>query len=155
MPTITESAEALHQRIKQEKDSKKRQRLPALYLVASGHVRHRTELAVLLGVHRHSVAAWLAAYAAGGLDQALHSRVPRPPIRQRITTTAWAALQDQRQDRPALRAMRSCARGEPSRIRDTSPIRGALPWCGGNSVPGSSTAKGAFGDSDVPQVTLL
>jgi hypothetical protein len=32
MPTITESAAALHQRMKQEKDPKKRQRLQALYI---------------------------------------------------------------------------------------------------------------------------
>ena len=98
MPAITESAEALHQRMKQEKDGKKRQRLQALYLVASGRARHRQELALLLGVPRHSVAAWLDAYAEGGLEQALHYRVPRPPIRQRITTTALAALQEQLQD---------------------------------------------------------
>jgi hypothetical protein len=61
MPPITESAPELHQRLKQAKDVKQRQRLQALYLVVSGHARHRQELAALLGVHRHSVAAWLDA----------------------------------------------------------------------------------------------
>jgi hypothetical protein len=65
MPTITESAADLHQRMKYEKDVKKRQRLQALYLVVSGHARHRQELAALVGVHRHSVAAWLEAYTEG------------------------------------------------------------------------------------------
>jgi hypothetical protein len=64
-PTITESAAERHPRMKQEKDVKKRQRLQALYLVANGPARHRQELAALLGVHRHSVGAWLEAYAAG------------------------------------------------------------------------------------------
>jgi transposase len=97
-PAITESADELHQRLKQEKDVKQRHRVQALYLVASGHARPRQDLAVLLGVHRHSVAAWLDASAAGGLEQALSYQVPRPPRRQRITPTALAALQDRLQD---------------------------------------------------------
>ena len=98
MPTITESADLLHQRLKQEKDPKKRQRLQALSVVASGHARYRQEIADLLGVHRHSVAAWFAAYAAGGLDQMLSSQVPRPPLRQRMTSTALTALHEHFQD---------------------------------------------------------
>jgi Homeodomain-like domain len=66
MPRIIESADELQRRMKSELDLKKRQRLPALYLAASGHARHRHEIAALLGVHRHSVAAWLRAYAQGG-----------------------------------------------------------------------------------------
>ena len=66
MPTIVESAHALQRRMKSEPDSKKRQRLHALYLAASRQARHRQEIAALLGVHRHSVAAWFRAYAEGG-----------------------------------------------------------------------------------------
>jgi transposase len=98
MPPITESAAELHQRMQQEKDGKKRQRLQALYLLVSGHVRHRQELAALLGMHRHSVAAWLDAYAAGGVDKMLRYQVPRPPTRSRITPTALTALQERLQD---------------------------------------------------------
>ncbi len=93
MPTITESAAALHQRLKQAKDVKQRQRLQALYLVVSGHAQQRQALAALSGVHRHSVAAWLDAYAEGGLDKMLSYQVPRPPNRSRITPTALTALQ--------------------------------------------------------------
>jgi transposase len=98
MPTITESAEALHQRMTQAKDVKQRQRLQALYLVVSGHARSRQELAALLGVHRHSVAAWLDAYAEGGLEKMLSYQVPQPPNRSRITPTALTALQAHLQD---------------------------------------------------------
>ena len=98
MPMITESADALRQRLKQEKDPKRRQRLQALYLVASGRAPHRQEIADLLGVHRHSVAAWLDAYAAGGIDHMLRYQVPRPPLRQRITATALTALQEKLAD---------------------------------------------------------
>jgi transposase len=98
MPTVTESAADLHERMKRDKDGKKRQRLQALYLVATGHARSRQALATLLGVHRHSVATWLDAYAAGGLEQALHYQVPQPPTRRRITATALTALQEQLKD---------------------------------------------------------
>ena len=97
MPTITESADALHQRLKQEKDVKKRQRLPARSLAASGRAHHRQAIADLLGVHRHSVAAWFEAYAEGGGDTRRSSQVPRPPLRQRITAPALTALQEKLQ----------------------------------------------------------
>jgi transposase len=93
MPTITASAAELHQRMKQTKDVKQRQRLQALYLVVSGHAQQRQTLTALLGVHRRSVAAWLNAYAEGGLDKLLSYPVPQPPHRSRITPTALTALQ--------------------------------------------------------------
>ena len=94
MPHITESADELQRRMKSESDLKKRQRLHAFYLAASGQARHRQEIAALLGVHRHSVAAWCAAYAEGGLEHALRYQVPMPPVHQRLTATALTALQD-------------------------------------------------------------
>lgn len=94
MPTITESAAELQRRMQREKDGKKRQRLHALYLAASGQARHRQDIAALLGVHRHSVAAWFNAYAAGGLDQALRYQGCTPPVHRRMTETALRALQD-------------------------------------------------------------
>ena len=45
MPTITESAPELQRHMKREKDIKKRQRLHALSLVASGQARHRQTVA--------------------------------------------------------------------------------------------------------------
>jgi len=98
MPRITESADELQRRMKSEPDLKKRQRLHALYLAASGHARHRQEIAALLGVHRHSVAAWLQAYAEGGVEHALSYQVPRPPVHRRIMDTAMRALQAKLQE---------------------------------------------------------
>jgi transposase len=97
MPTITESAAELVRRMQDEPDGKKRQRLHALYLVASGQARHRKEVAAMLHVHRHSVAAWFAAYTAGGLEQALQYQVPQPTRSRRITETALTALKAQLQ----------------------------------------------------------
>lgn len=92
MPVITESATELQQRMQREPDRKKRQRLHALYLAASGQTRYRHQIARVLGVHRHSVAAWFAAYTQGGLAAALWYQVPQPPRRQRITPAALHAL---------------------------------------------------------------
>jgi transposase len=94
LPTIHESATELHHRLKSETDGKNRQRLHALYLVASGQARHRQEVARLLGVQRHSVAAWFAAYAQGGRDHALRYHIATPPVHRRITDTALPALQE-------------------------------------------------------------
>jgi len=98
MPTLTESAAELQRRMHREKDGKTRQRLHAWYLAASGPARHRQDIAALLGVHRHSVAAWFDAYAAGGLEQALRYQVSTPPVHRRMTDTAVRALQDKLQD---------------------------------------------------------
>jgi transposase len=92
MPTMTESAAELLRRMKSEPDLKKRQRLQALYWVASGQTRHRQDVAAALGVHRHRVAAWFTAYAQGGIEHALSDHVPRPPMPRRITETALTAL---------------------------------------------------------------
>jgi transposase len=94
MPTITEGAAELQRRMHQETDRQKRHRLHALSLVASGQARHRQAIAALLGVHRHSVAAWFEAYAEEGLEQALRYQVSTPPGRRRMTDTALTALQD-------------------------------------------------------------
>ena len=71
LPTITETAEELKARLSAERHRQKRQRLHALYLLASGQARTRQQVAQLLGVHRETVGAWLATYATGGLTALL------------------------------------------------------------------------------------
>jgi hypothetical protein len=102
MPQLTETADELQRRMKSEPDHKKRPRLHALYLAASGQARHRQAMAALLGVHRPSGAAWFRAYAEGGLDHSLRYQRPLPPVHQRITAAAFAALQDKLQDPPGF-----------------------------------------------------
>ena len=98
LPPITESADEWQRRMNNEPDRTKRQRLHALSLTASGQARQRQEIAALLGGHRHSVAAWLAAYAEGGVDLALRSQRPQPPVRPRLPASALTALPAQLQD---------------------------------------------------------
>ena len=71
LPTITESFAALQRRLRMEPEAEKRQRLLALYLLASGQARSRLAVAQLLAVHRHTVSAWLTLYEGGGLKALL------------------------------------------------------------------------------------
>jgi transposase len=71
LPTISETAEDLKARLTAERHRQKRQRLHALYLLASGQARSRKHVAQLLGVHRETVGAWLNTYASGGLTALL------------------------------------------------------------------------------------
>lgn len=74
LPTITESVASLQKRLRAEPDAKKRHRLQALYLLASGQARSRLGLAQLLAVHRHTIRTWLTLYAEGGLQALLTIR---------------------------------------------------------------------------------
>jgi transposase len=71
LPTITESSAALQRCLRAEPEARKRQRLQALYLLASGQATSRLALAQLLAVHRHTIRAWLTLYEAGGLKALL------------------------------------------------------------------------------------
>ena len=68
LPQIHQSQEELHQLLKAEREVQKWQRLQALYLLVSRQARTRLAVAKLLGVHRHSVGAWLELYEQGGLE---------------------------------------------------------------------------------------
>jgi transposase len=76
LPPITESVDDLRQRMRQERNSKKRERLQMLYLLASAQARTRKEVAEQLGVYRETVGHWLDAYVSGGLKQLLTLHVP-------------------------------------------------------------------------------
>ncbi len=76
LPTIQESADELKQRLSRERHPAKQQRLHALYLLASGQARRRTDVATLLGVDRNTVGRWLAQYEHGGLPALLDIYVP-------------------------------------------------------------------------------
>jgi putative transposase len=66
-PFIAESPEHLQRQVRAETDAKKRARLQALYLLASGQASSRLMLAKLLAVCRHTFQTWLKLYEAGGL----------------------------------------------------------------------------------------
>jgi transposase len=67
LPFIPASPAALQQQLRTEHDAKKRHRLQALYLLASGQASSRLVLAELMAVPRHTIRAWLRLYEQGGL----------------------------------------------------------------------------------------
>ena len=76
LPIIYESADTLNQRLQQERDHRIRQRLHALYLLASGQATNRSAVAALLGVDRNTVARGLTQYRDGGLVALLAVYIP-------------------------------------------------------------------------------
>ena len=77
IPVITETVDELKQRLRQERNVHKQQRLQMLYLLASSQAHERQDVAALLGVHRNTIGRWLATYADGGLDALLDSYVAK------------------------------------------------------------------------------
>lgn len=76
VPVIHESADELKQRLSHERHPIRRQRLHALYLLASGQARFRSEIAAVLGIDRNTVGRWLERYAQGGLNAVLELYTP-------------------------------------------------------------------------------
>src|SRR4051794_27736142 len=97
LPAIAESPKSLHAQLRVETDAKKRARLQALYLLASGQAASRLALAKLLAVHRHTIQTWLKLYEAGGLG-ALLTIKKAPGERSSLTPSVWTKLQEQLAD---------------------------------------------------------
>ncbi len=99
LPVIAESAEDLQVQLRAETDVKKRARLQALYLLASGQARSRLALAKLMAVHRHTIQLWLKLYEGGGLRALLTIRKApgKPPsLSPRVLSKLQAQLVDVR-----------------------------------------------------------
>lgn len=81
VPPIHESADDLKQALSRERHPHTRQRLHALFVLASGQARTRGDVATLLGVDRNTVGRWLVRYDHGGLAQllALYVAPGKPP----------------------------------------------------------------------------
>jgi transposase len=92
LPPIAESPQTLQTQLRTETDPKKRSRLQALYLLASGQALSRLALAKLLAVHRHTIQTWLRLYEAGGLSALLTIR-KAPGKRPALTPSVLTKLQ--------------------------------------------------------------
>lgn len=69
---IAETPEQLKALLTQQADVRVRERLHALYLLASGLVEHEHRLANLLARGEATIRRWLGAYRRGGLEALLH-----------------------------------------------------------------------------------
>ena len=105
LPTVMESAADLFEMRRHERDERRRERLHALWLVASAEVNSRTTLARRLGRNRESVSRWLADYVQGGLA-ALLRPAKQPGPASRGGTSLPTAVQ------AAVRARLAGAQGE-------------------------------------------
>ena len=94
LPPIRETPAVLQQQFRAETDSKKRARVHALYLLASGQVASRQVLAQVLAVHRHTIQSWLKRYEVGGL-RALLTIKKAPGKRPSLTHAVWQDLRAQ------------------------------------------------------------
>src|SRR5690349_1777933 len=93
LPSIIESSEQLQQQLRGETDVKKRARLQALYLLASGQASSRLVLAKLMAVHRHTIQTWLKLYEGGGL-RALVTIKKAPGKPPSVSSHALTKLQE-------------------------------------------------------------
>jgi transposase len=104
-PAVVESVEELLEMRRVERDERRRERLYALWLVASEEVISRMDLARRLGRNRETVSRWLADYAHGGLA-ALLRPAGRPGPASQGGTTLPAVVQ------AAIRARLARPQGE-------------------------------------------
>ena len=104
LPMIAESAEALWEMRRHERDERRRERLHLLWLLASGTAADRLSAARQLGRNRETVGRWLGDYARGGLAALLRApQRPGPPSQGGIGLPA--------QVREAIRARLACSQG--------------------------------------------
>jgi transposase len=82
LPEIRESVATLRQRLRTERQGRRRVRLQVLYLLKSGQAQTRQEVASLVAVHRHTVGRWLETYDRAGLEAMLTTKTHsnRQPI---------------------------------------------------------------------------
>src|SRR5918911_5252164 len=71
LPLIAEDLDTLQERLRHERDPKRKPRLHLLVLPKSGQVTSRGDAAAHLAVHRNTVAVWLRRYRDGGLEALL------------------------------------------------------------------------------------
>jgi transposase len=94
LPPITEDRETLEDRLRRERDPKRKPRLHLLVLLKSGQVTSRSDAAAHLAVHRNTVAVWLRRYRAGGLEALLTYKEAGAPAGQKTLPPAvFAQLQ--------------------------------------------------------------
>jgi transposase len=88
LPLIAEDLETLQERLRHERDPKRKPRLHLLVLIKSGQVTSRGQAAAHLALHRNTVAVWLRRYREGGLEPLLAYKEPGAPTGQKTLPPA-------------------------------------------------------------------
>lgn len=91
LPKIKETKEELRELLQQERDSKKQNRLQALYLIVAEQAKSRSKVANILGKNRNTISDWMSLYETGGLEKLLDIYHP-PGVPGKITEEAVADI---------------------------------------------------------------
>jgi len=83
LPPITEDLMTLEDRLRRERDPKRKSRLHLLVLLKSKQVASRSQAAAHLALHRNTVATWLRRYQDGGLEALLTYKEAGAPAGQK------------------------------------------------------------------------
>ena len=71
LPKIKETSEELREMLKNERQSKRQNRLQALYLIVTKQAKSRGKVAEMLGKNRNTISDWMCLYEAAGLEKLL------------------------------------------------------------------------------------
>ena len=88
LPPITEDLAILEERLRRERDPKRKPRLHLLVLLTSGQVTSRSQAAAHLALHRNTVATWLRCYRDRGLEALLTYKEAGAPAGQKTLPPA-------------------------------------------------------------------
>jgi transposase len=83
LPPITAELAILEERLRRERDPKRKPRLHLFVLLQSGQVTSRGQAAAHLALHRNPVAVWLRRYRNGGLEALLTYKEAGAPAGQK------------------------------------------------------------------------
>ena len=93
LPTVTEAADELRQRLRTTRQPEARERLLMLLLIRTGELATRQALAERLMRHRNTIGRWLGVYEAGGIEQLLRRDLGgRPPGQRTLPDPVFEAL---------------------------------------------------------------
>jgi transposase len=94
LPPITADLEPLTDRLRRERDPKRKLRLHLLVLLKSGQVTSRGQAAAHLALHRNTVGTWLRSYQDGGLEALLtYEEAGAPAGQKTLPPAVFAQLQ--------------------------------------------------------------
>ena len=99
IPEIKDSLDELESKLQKEKDSDKKRRIHMLFLLKSGQVCTRKELAKHLALHRNTIRSWLTKYETNGIDGLLEIKPLGQPKGQRsLTDDVFSSLKQRLED---------------------------------------------------------
>ena len=76
LPIIKETGEEIRERLKNEPQVKRQNRLQALYLIVTKQAKSRSQVARMLGFNRNTIAEWFRWYEAEGVEKMLEIYQP-------------------------------------------------------------------------------